>query len=133
MNDASLEALIEYRLHQAGETLQEADGLYQMSLWRGAINRSYYAMFYAILALTVLRQQAISKHSGVIAFFDREFVRTGIFSKELSRSLHRTFESRQNNDYGEIFTVNDEEAKQSIESAHTFVGAVENYIRSTFS
>lgn len=132
MNDASLEASIEYRLRQAGETLQEADGLYQMSLWRGTINRSYYAMFYAVLALTVLRQQAISKHSGVIVFFDREFVRTGIFPKELSRSLHGVFESRQNNDYGEIFTANEEEAKQSIEDAHTFVDAVKNYIRSIF-
>jgi len=128
MNDASLGDLIEYRLQQAHETMQEAEGLCQMSFWRGAINRSYYAMFYAVLALAVLRQQVTAKHSGVISFFDREFVRTGIFPKELSRSLHRAFESRQVNDYGEIFTVSEEEAKQMLEEARAFVLAVKDYL-----
>ena len=130
MRDDSLADLVKYRLRQAGETLQEAKGLYQMSFWRGTINRSYYAMFYAVLALAVLRQQVTSKHSGVIAFFDREFVRTGVFPKELSRSFHRAFESRQTNDYGEIFTVTEEEAKQTLEEAGTFVSAVKNYLKS---
>ena len=130
MRDDSLADLVKYRLRQASETLQEAESLYQMSFWRGTINRSYYAMFYAVLALAVLRQQVTSKHSGVIAFFDREFVRTGVFPKELSRSFHRAFESRQTNDYGEIFTVTEEEAKQTLEEAGTFVSAVKNYLKS---
>ena len=132
MRDDSLADLVKYRLRQASETLQEAESLYQMSFWRGTINRSYYAMFYAVLALAVLRQQVTSKHSGVMAFFDREFVRTGVFPKELSHSFHRAFESRQTNDYGEIFTVTEEEAKQTLEEADTFVSAVKNYLKSAF-
>jgi len=124
--------LVDYRLSQARETLQEAEGLFHLSLWRGTINRSYYAMFYAVLALAVLRQQVTSKHSAVMAFFDREFVRSGIFPKELSQTFHRAFESRQNNDYGEVFMVSDEEAKQAVRDAQTFVIAVENYIKSIF-
>jgi uncharacterized protein (UPF0332 family) len=100
MTDEHPRELADYRLQQARETLQEAEGLSGMSLWRGTINRAYYAMFYAVLALTVLRQQVTSKHSGVLAFFDREFVKTGIFPKELSHSFHRAFEVRQTNDYG---------------------------------
>lgn len=132
MNDEPLETLVTYRLRQARETLQEADGLSQMSFWRGAINRSYYAMFYSILALAVLRQQVTSKHSGVIAFFDREFVKTGIFPKELSHSLHRAFQSRQISDYGEIFAVSEDEAMQALEDARSFVFAIENYLKTCF-
>jgi len=132
MTDGHTKESAEYRLQQARETLQEAEGLYSMSLWRGTINRAYYAMFYAVLALTVLRQQVTSKHSGVLAFFDREFVKTGIFPKELSHSFHRAFESRQTNDYGEIFTLSEEEAKQILEEARNFVSSIESYIHSKF-
>jgi len=85
-----------------------------------------------VRVLAVLRQQVTSKHSGVLAFFDREFVKTGVFPKELSRSFHRAFESRQTNDYGEIFTVSGEEAKLTLEEARNFVSSIENYIQNLF-
>lgn len=47
--------LIRYRLEQASETLREGEILAREELWHGVINRAYYAMFYAALALTVLR------------------------------------------------------------------------------
>lgn len=132
MSNDPIKDLVDYRLSQARETLQEAEGLFHLSLWRGTINRSYYAMFYAVLALAVLRQQVTSKHSSVMAFFDREFVRTGVFPKDLSQVFHRSFESRQSSDYGETFTVNDEEAQQAVQDAHKFVTAIENYVTSIF-
>lgn len=46
-----LQALVRYRLQQAAETLREASLLLDQSAWRGAQNRAYYAMFYAVLAL----------------------------------------------------------------------------------
>jgi uncharacterized protein (UPF0332 family) len=127
---SAVEELVTYRLRQAQETLQEAEKLHQASLWRGSINRAYYAMFYAVLALAVLRQQATSKHSGVIAFFDREYVKTGIFERGLSRSLHQAFESRHRSDYGEIFEVSESEAKQCVLEAQSFVHTVKKYIES---
>jgi uncharacterized protein (UPF0332 family) len=128
MSDDPQDELILYRLQQADESIQEAKTLAQNSLWRGAINRAYYAMFYAALALVVQKQQVISKHSGVIVFFDKEFVRNGILPKELSRYLHFAFERRQNSDYGEIFTVNSEEANQAIIEAGQFVEKVKDYL-----
>ena len=129
MKDSPIDQLIAYRPNQANETLDEANTLYQESLWRGTINRAYYAMFYAVLALTVLRQYETSKHSGVIAFFDREFVKAGIFPKELSKILHLAFNRRQTNDYGEIFTISADEAKQALADAQKFVMAIENYLK----
>lgn len=126
---SAVEELVTYRLRQAQETLQEAEKLHEASLWRGSINRAYYAMFYAVLALAVLRQQATYKHSGVIAFFDREFVKTGIFKKSLSRSLHQAFESRQQSDFGETFEVSEPEAKQCVQYAHMIDKTVELHIQ----
>jgi len=44
-------------------------------------------MFYAVLALLANRQMGTSKHTGVLSLFDREFIKTGIFSRELSKSF----------------------------------------------
>lgn len=100
--DAKLQLLVRYRLKEADETLREARLLLDQSAFRGCINRSYYAMFYALLGLLATKGLGTSKHSGLISLFDREFVKTGIFSKDLSKSLHRAFDERQANDYGEM-------------------------------
>lgn len=130
MNPLPINQLIQYRLTQANESLDEARTLYQSSYWRGAINRAYYSMFYSVLALAIYRQETTTKHSGAISFFDRDFVRQGIFPKELSKSLHIAFQKRQENDYGEVFEVSNEEARQCIEDAEKFVSAVEFYLKS---
>lgn len=87
--------LVHYRLQQAKESLNEAALLSEAGAYRGAVNRAYYAMFYALLALLATRGLGSSKHSGAIALFDREFVRNGEFAPELSRALHRAFQRRQ--------------------------------------
>ena len=132
MSSLSEEQLIHVRLQQANESLEEAGILYRSTLLRGAINRAYYAMFYAVLALAVLRQEATTKHSGVIAFFDISFVKTGIFPREFSKSFHLAFQRRQENDYGDVFSVDEVEARQAILDATSFVKNVEKYIESTF-
>lgn len=120
---------IHLRLGQARETLEEADALREHGLWRGLINRSYYAMFYAVLALGVFRQVALTKHTQAIAFFDKEFVKTETFPRELSRSLHLGFDQRQVNDYGDIWTVSQEEAETIFSEARLFVESVEGYLK----
>ena len=119
---------IRLRLEQARETLKEADALREHELWRGVINRSYYAMFYAVLALGVYKQIVLSKHSQAIAFFDKEFVKTGTFPRELSRSLHLGFDQRQVSDYGDIWTVNQKEAETIFSEAGLFVDGIGDYL-----
>lgn len=128
MTGDQVRQLIEFRLKQANETLQEGEILANEKLWHGATNRAYYAMFYAVLALAVDRDQAISKHAGVIAFFDREFVRSGIFPKEYSKVLHLAFERRQTIDYGEFSFAEEGDAQQILAEARIFVDSIAAYL-----
>ena len=65
-----------YRLQQADESIQEATLLRNSgSSGRSVMNRIYYAMFYAILAILVFEPFSSSKHTGVISYFNREFSR----------------------------------------------------------
>ena len=129
MKPEQTDKLIHYRLEQARETLREAEILDREASWRGVINRSYYAMFYAVLALAVKYQESPSKHSGVIAFFDRQFIKTGLFPKDLSRKLHIAFDQRQVFDYGEINLAGKDSAQEALADAREFIDAIEQYLR----
>ena len=75
---------VNYRLEQAQEALDDAKYLIDGNRSpQSIVNRSYYAMFYAALALLQKISKAPSKHSGVISLFDKEFVIKGIFAKDL--------------------------------------------------
>ena len=80
MNEAQSQA-VRLRMEQAQETLKEAKALQNHDLWRGVINRSYYTMFYTVLALAALKDVAISKHTDAVAFFDKEFVHKSVFQR----------------------------------------------------
>ncbi|WP_298438807.1 HEPN domain-containing protein [Geobacter sp.] len=126
----TLRELSAYRLSQARDSLREADVLLRegMSL-RSVINRLYYAMFYAVLALLQTKQLGTSKHSGAIALFDREFVKTGIFPRALSKALHRAFELRQKGDYMEEAEITPTDVDEIRPLAMEFVDRVEPAIR----
>ncbi|MBE9054525.1 HEPN domain-containing protein [Sphaerospermopsis sp. LEGE 08334] len=66
MINEQLKLLIEYRLSESKETLREAKILLSKSAFRGSINRSYYAMFYAALGLLATKGLGSSKHSELV-------------------------------------------------------------------
>jgi uncharacterized protein (UPF0332 family) len=122
-------ALIEYRLTQARDSIREADVLDQSGMSRRSVmNRLYYAMFYAVLALLQEKEMGTSKHSGAIALFDREFVKTGAFPKEMSKALHRAFELRQKGDYMEQTEVTADDVAEIRPVAEQFVESAERFL-----
>ena len=92
------------------------------------VNRSYYAMFYAVLALLQKISKVPSKHSGVISLFDKEFVKKGIFEKDLSKDLHKAFELRQTIDYKIIEPIKSDRAEEIWNKAVRFVQKLEHYL-----
>jgi uncharacterized protein (UPF0332 family) len=127
--DPRLRELVKLRMQQARETLHEAKILIAEHAGRGAVNRAYYAMFYAMLAVLATKGLGSSKHSGAISLFDREFVKPGDLPKELSRSLHMAFEHRQQADYGELTELDEAAVTRVIQEAETFIQAVWVYMK----
>lgn len=123
-----ISTLVKARLRQAQNALGAGQILLDQGLYSDSINRAYYAMFYAVLALLVTRQLGTSKHKGVISLFDREFVKTGIFSKEMSMGLHHTFEQRLEADYADLIEPSLEDARECSVQAGNFVRQVKAYL-----
>lgn len=128
MIDEQTLKLCQYRLNQADEAIADALLLKDAGHFRGAINRAYYAMFYALQVLVIQNKVKISKHSGVISYFDREFVKSGIIDKKFSKWLHRLFDLRQDADYGDMFEPSGEQCLQAVEQAGEFVRRIHKYL-----
>ena len=125
-------ALVQYRLEQAKNTLHDAHVLFEQGGTPVSIvNRAYYAIFYATMALIGALKENVdtSKHEGVIAAFNREFIKTGVLPKGLSKILREAFEARQEGDYRDLSAIIDrDKASEILFSADQFVNSIEMHL-----
>ena len=120
MNE-DIRKLIAYRLDQAAETLDAARELLAAGHYRDAINRAYYAMFYCALALLASKGLGTSKHSGVLSLLHRYFVNTGELPVDDGRHLREAFELRQGGDYREFVQITEDQVRDTVAKAETFL------------
>ncbi len=69
-----------YRFKRAQEMMEDAKVLLAQDSFASSVNRSYYSIFHALRAVTALDGFDSSKHSGVISYINREYVKKGIFN-----------------------------------------------------
>ena len=122
-----LETIFAYRMRQTEETLAEAGRMLDSRFSpRSIVNRSYYAMFYAVLALFIRYNtpHKTSKHSGVIGVFNKEFIHTGKLDARFARMLYDLFDERMELDYRDFAEVSEEDAIKAVSTAQEFVSAI---------
>jgi uncharacterized protein (UPF0332 family) len=124
------QALIKYRIERAHQTLKAAQLLCEQNADSASIvNRAYYAMFYAALALLATIGEETSKHGGVMALFDRHFIKTGVLPKEMGKFLHTAFDIRQTGDYEDKSEISQEVSRQILVFAEKFVKSIEEKLQ----
>ena len=120
--------LSSHRLKKSKDLIAQAKLLFDNEQYDGCINRSYYAIFNAMRALLAFLQLDSRKHSGVISFFDKYFVKTGIFRKEFSKIVHKSFDFRQVSDYDDFYIISIDQAEMQIDNCAKFISEVESKI-----
>ena len=126
--ESSIKELSKYRYECAEEALQDAEIMFDNGRYKNALNRAYYAVFYALRAVNALDGFDSSKHSGVIAHFNQTYVKTGIFKKEISRIIKLASEKREQADYLDFFIASKEDAEQQIQRAKIFLKTIKEYL-----
>ena len=127
--EGSIVELSRYRMDRAKEDLKTAKDNFREESYRASVNRSYYAIFHALRAITALEQFDPRKHSGIIAYINQNFVKTGVFDKSFSKMVDSAFRLREKSDYDDFYVVSVEEATKQIKTAETIVEIVEKYIQ----
>jgi uncharacterized protein (UPF0332 family) len=94
-----------------------------------AVNRAYYAVFYAANALLATEGLARGKHSGTISAFRQSFVKPGVIEPEYSDIYGGLMDDRHVGDYDMETEIEPEQAESDVQSARRFVARVEVYLR----
>ena len=117
-------------LQKAAGKLKAAEILLELGAWDDAASRAYDARFHAISALHLSRNNTFSSHAQLIGRFNKDFVKTGTFPQDFTRTLTRLFEDRQTGDYDVIGAMTEEEARQDVEDARWIVSSIKAYLES---
>jgi uncharacterized protein (UPF0332 family) len=127
LEDTNREAVLVY-INGAREALQGAQYNLDGSFYGVAVNRAYYAFFYAATALLLTLDITRSKHSGVLAAFREHFVRPSKFPVQDSRAYGEAFELRNVTDYEMLGQADSDQAWDIVEKANRFVERCEKYL-----
>ncbi len=127
--DAEIEVMKERHvvrhLELADEALATAKVNLDQGLLRAAVNRAYYAMFYAASAALARTDSAPPRtHGGVANQFGLRYVTTGLFDASLAEKLKETYELRRQSDYQLYVSFSQDEVAAAVERALEFVSAV---------
>jgi len=121
--------IVRQRLERAWETLDEASLLLQNNHIRSAVNRLYYACFYAVSALLLIEGRHSTKHSGLIALFDRYWVSQDRIPKEWGRFYRRLYDRRQKSDYSDMASFSPDDVALWSEQTRNFITHIADKIK----
>ncbi len=123
-----IKALAKYRVSRAKETFEDGVLLLQKGSLISAVNRFYYATFYAARALLATKELDSSKHSGVISLFQKQFVKTGVMDIDVSKIFPRIFEKRVDTDYEDFVQLSKEEVESVKRQTSEFIRECEKIL-----
>lgn len=126
--DDSVISLSRYRMEQSKQCIKSAKALVDIEDYKGAANRSYYAIFHAMRSVLALDKKDFSKHSGVSAYFRKEYIKTKVFDAELSYIISDAFQVRSDSDYDDYYVISKTDVLEQISNAERFSNTIEQYI-----
>lgn len=120
--------IAKYKLEQAKDDLDSAELLLNAGKYKAANNRAYYSAFHAVNAVLALEPIAFKKHKDVLAYFNKIYVRSEIFPREIGRKISKLEVIRHKSDYDSFYLASKEDAVEQVTVAKEVVILVEKYI-----
>lgn len=118
-----------YKIERAKEELENVRLLFQNERLKAANNRAYYSIYYSLTAVLCLEPVAFKKHKDTIAYFNKNYVHTEKFPKEIGRNIAKAAKVRHASDYDEFYIASKSEAENQIQTAEELIILVQNYIQ----
>lgn len=119
-----------YWWEKAHASLASAHREFASESYSFAINRLYYAAFYAVSAALLEKGKQFSKHSGVKAAFHRDLINSGSLDKRWSEYYTGLFENRHEADYLPFIVFDPKYVAEQLALTEEFLGAIESILLS---
>lgn len=114
-------------METSADDIKSARILYEANEYRSANNRAYYAIYHAINAIHALDGNSYKKHKDAIGNFNKCYIKTEIFPREIGRKISEAEEIRHASDYDDFYLATAEEARELIEVAEELLGLIKAY------
>ncbi len=128
MKQNERQELVLYRISKAKETIQEIDILIQNKLWNTAINRLYYACYYAVSALLAQKDINAQTHAGVRQMFGLHFIKAELISKDLGKFYSEIFDKRLTGDYDDFIDYSEEDIIELYDPAKELILTIDSLL-----
>ena len=129
LDDDSRNALVEYRLQRAYKTMEEAALLEGQGYYNAAVNRLYYACYYATEALLLKNKIEAKSHAGVKAMLGLHFVSKGLIPVSIGKILSTLYEKRQSGDYDDFIYCDKEMTDDLTVQAKTYIDSLARLLK----
>ena len=117
-----LESHIRYRMERAWDTFDDAKILASNGKWNSTINRLYYSVYYAVMALLLKNGLKPTTHNGAKTNFTEHFIKNQIIDRNFGKLYSQLFTWRQKGDYDDLFDFDESKV-------NPYFGPVEEFIR----
>ena len=121
--------LVAYRIERSKITLADADNLIKSGSYNSAVNRLYYACYYAVVALLINYGISAQTHKGVIQMFTLHFISNNKIDKRYSVFYGRLFNDRISGDYDDFVQYDAETVNPMRLQAEKFIAVIEELLR----
>ena len=99
---------------------------------RQAVNRSYYAAFYALRSVLALEGVDFKRHKDVIAYFNQHYVATDKFERYLGKRIGRLKTMREDCDYDDFYVVDKEQVLEQLKTAKLVISSIRSYLKDIY-
>ena len=121
--------LAKYWLEKADESLRAARLSLEANMPSIAVNRLYYAVFYAASAFMAARGMDYGKHSAVQAAVHRNLIKPQLMSREMGQLYGRLFNARQDGDYKAFAVFAVDEVNEELAPATEFIRTIRELLK----
>lgn len=128
MNEQDRQELVKYRMTKARETFGEVSLHIEHKLWNTAVNRLYYACYYAVTALLVQKDIKTTTHAGVRQMFGLHFIKTGLLKADVGKFYSDIFDMRQIGDYEDYTDFTEEDVLDVLKPANDLITNIEHLL-----
>ena len=119
-----IESLAAYRLERASKTIQEAVDLLEKDHFNAAVNRLYYACYYAVSALLAKNNIQVHTHAGAKQMFGMNFIVNDELPRKYNVIYAELFDKRHSGDYDDFLYFDRETVERLLPESKEFIDAV---------
>jgi uncharacterized protein (UPF0332 family) len=128
LSNKDRQQLIANYIEKAKNTEKALPNLLANNQLFAAVNRIYYAIFYMLSALALQHQFSTSKHTQLLGWFNKNFVKTQKIERKYGKYIQDAFEMRMKGDYEVLANFSENEVQELFEKMQATLCEIERLL-----